>query len=196
LRHSRLIILWATNTRLTNRHLWPTIEAARADGARVIVIDPVRTITADAADQFIQPLPGTDIALMLALMHVLIRDGLVDHEWVADHTVGSTSCRPRRRVDTGAGGRGCGLDAATVEALAHDYGTIRPAAIRSLIGGEHHTNGAMFYRTLAVLPAGGRGATSAAGCRAASARTTTPSSTTWRSPGPTCSPAASRDGST
>ena len=50
LRHSQLIILWGTNTRLTNRHLWPTIEAARADGARVVVIDPIRTLTADAAD--------------------------------------------------------------------------------------------------------------------------------------------------
>ena len=154
LRHSRLIILWATNTRLTNRHLWPTIEAARADGARVIVIDPVRTITADAADQFIQPLPGTDIALMLALMHVLIRDGLVDHEWVADHTVGFDELAAHVAEGTPVRAAAvCGLDAATIEALAHDYGTIRPAAIRSLIGGEHHANGAMFYRTLAVLPA-------------------------------------------
>ena len=47
----------------------------------------------------------------------------------------------------------CGVDAATIELLAHDWGTIRPAAIRTLIGAEHHENGAMFYRTLAVLPA-------------------------------------------
>ena len=88
LRHSRLILLWGTNTRLTNRHLWPTIEAARADGAKVVVIDPIRTITAEAADEFVQPLPGTDIALMLAMMHVLIRDGLVDTPWVDAHTLG------------------------------------------------------------------------------------------------------------
>ena len=58
LRHSQLILLWGTNTRLTNRHLWPVIEAARADGATVVVIDPIRTVTADAADWFVQPLPG------------------------------------------------------------------------------------------------------------------------------------------
>ncbi|MEY4165156.1 MAG: hypothetical protein RL419_998, partial [Actinomycetota bacterium] len=85
-RYSKLIVLWGTNTKLTNRHLWLFIEEARGKGAKVVVIDPVRTITAEAADQFIQPLPGTDIALMLAMMHVIIRDGLVDHDYIAKHT--------------------------------------------------------------------------------------------------------------
>ena len=65
-RHSRLILLWGTNTKLTNRHLWPFIEEARSHGARVVVIDPLRTATAEDADQFVQPLPGTDAALALA----------------------------------------------------------------------------------------------------------------------------------
>ncbi|MBA3287392.1 MAG: molybdopterin-dependent oxidoreductase [Acidimicrobiia bacterium] len=152
--HSRLILLWATNTRLTNRHLWPVIERARAAGAKVVVIDPMRTITADAADEFVQPRPGTDIALMLAMMHVLIRDGLVDREWVGAHTVGFDELAahvadwtPTRAAEI------CGVDADVIVRLATDYGTIRPAAIRTLIGGEHHENGAMFYRTIAVLPA-------------------------------------------
>ncbi len=154
LRHSRLILVWGTNTRLTNRHLWPTIEAARADGAKLIVIDPVRTTTADAADEFIQPLPGTDIALMLAMMHVLIRDGLVDTSWVTAHTLGFDELAAHVAEWTPErAGQICGLDASIIEALAVDYGTIRPAAIRTLIGAEHHENGAMFYRTLAVLPA-------------------------------------------
>jgi anaerobic selenocysteine-containing dehydrogenase len=154
LSHSKLIILWATNTRLTNRHLWPTIEAARADGARVIVVDPIRTITADSADEFIQPLPGTDIALMLAMMHVLITDDLIDHEWVAAHTLGFDELAahvagwtPERAAQI------TGVEATTIIELARAYGTTRPAAIRTLIGGEHHENGAMFFRTLACLPA-------------------------------------------
>ena len=154
LRHSKLIILWGTNTRLTNRHLWPTIEAARADGAKVIVIDPLRTITAESADQFIQPLPGTDIALMLGVMNVLIRDGLVDREGVAAHVLGYDELgahvvewTPEHTAAI------TGLDAETITTLAHDYGSIRPAAIRTLIGAEHHENGAMFFRTLACLPA-------------------------------------------
>ena len=154
LRHSKLILLWGTNTRLTNRHLWPTIEAARADGARIVVIDPIRTLTADAADEFVQPLPGTDIALMLAMIHVLVRDELVDRTWVDAHTVGYAELAAHVADWTPERAAGiCGVDAGVVERLATDYGTIRPAAIRTLIGAEHHENGAMLYRTMAVLPA-------------------------------------------
>ncbi|HQV58128.1 MAG TPA: molybdopterin-dependent oxidoreductase, partial [Ilumatobacteraceae bacterium] len=154
IRHSKLILIWGTNTRLTNRHLWPTIEAARADGAQVVVIDPLRTMTAEAADWFIQPLPGTDTALMLAMIHVLIRDNLVDHDWVTAHTLGYDDLAahvadwtPLRAADI------CGLDAGEIERLATMYGTIKPSVIRTLIGAEHHENGAMIYRTMACLPA-------------------------------------------
>jgi anaerobic selenocysteine-containing dehydrogenase len=159
LAHSKLIILWGTNTKLTNRHLWPTIEAAREAGARLVVIDPIRTLTAEAVDtdrgdRFIQPLPGTDIAMMLAMMHVIVRNGLANDKWIATHTTGFDELRdavadwtPSRAAAV------TGLEAATIEQLAIDYATIRPAGIRSLIGPEHHENGAMFYRTLACLPA-------------------------------------------
>ncbi|MET0144412.1 MAG: molybdopterin-dependent oxidoreductase [Ilumatobacteraceae bacterium] len=154
LRHSRLILLWGTNTRLTNRHLWPTIEEARAAGAKVVVIDPIRTITAEAADEFVQPLPGTDVAMMLAMMHVLIRDGLVDQPWVDEHTLGYAELTEHVRDWTPAqAAEVSGVDASVIERLATDFGTIRPAAIRTLIGAEHHENGAMFHRTMAVLPA-------------------------------------------
>jgi anaerobic selenocysteine-containing dehydrogenase len=152
--HARLIILWATNTRLTNRHLWPVVERARARGAKVIVIDPIRTITADEADQFVQPLPGTDIALMLAMMHVIVGDDLVDRDWVERHTVGFDELAASIAHATPPwAAECCGVDAEVIERLAHEYATVRPSAIRTLIGAEHHENGAMFYRTLACLPA-------------------------------------------
>jgi len=154
LEHSKLILLWATNTKLTNRHLWPTIEQARERGANVVVIDPIRTVTADAAGEFVQPLPGTDIALMLAMMHVIIRDDLVDRGWVDAHTFGFdelteqvSSWTPERAATE------CGVAADTIERLAREYATTRPAAIRTLVGAEHHENGAMFFRTMACLPA-------------------------------------------
>lgn len=154
LEHSQLILLWATNTKLTNRHLWPVIEKARANGAEVVVIDPIRTLTADDCDQFIQPLPGTDIAMMLAMMHVIIRDDLHDHAWVAEHTLGFDELAASVADWTPArAAEACGVPADVIEQLARRYATTRPAAIRSLIGAEHHENGAMFYRTLACLPA-------------------------------------------
>ena len=156
--HSRLIVLWGTNTRLTNRHLWPTIEKARAAGARLVVIDPVKTITADAVDgdddYFLQPLPGTDIALMLAVMHIIIRDDLVDDEWVSKHTLGfdELSTHVATRTPEWAAAI-TGLSVADIERFAHDYATIGPAVIRTLVGAEHHENGGMFFRTIACLPA-------------------------------------------
>lgn len=152
-RFARHIILWGTNTRLTNRHLWPFIEEARSNGARVVVIDPLRTVTARAADQFLQPLPGTDVALMLAMMHVLIRDDLVDQEYVNEHTQGFAELAEHVQTWTPERAAGiCGLDPIDIEALARDYGTIRPSFIRTLIGAEHHDHGAMFFRTLSCLP--------------------------------------------
>jgi anaerobic selenocysteine-containing dehydrogenase len=159
LEHSQLILLWATNSRLTNRHLWPTIERARDRGARLVVIDPIRTVTADAIDEargdrFIQPLPGTDIAMMLAMMHVIIRDGLTNDVWIAEHTIGFDElCDAVADWSPSRAAEATGVDAALIEQLAVDYATTRPVAIRTLIGAEHHENGAMFHRTLACLPA-------------------------------------------
>jgi anaerobic selenocysteine-containing dehydrogenase len=159
LAHSELILLWGTNTKLTNRHLWPTIEQARSNGARIVVIDPIRTITAEAidpdrGDRFIQPLPGTDIAMMLAMMHVIIRDGLTNDVWIAEHTTGFDELRDAVATTTPEWASAItGVDAQVITRLAIDYATARPAGIRTLIGAEHHENGAMFFRTLACLPA-------------------------------------------
>lgn len=152
--HSRFIVLWGTNTRLTNRHLWPFIEQARAAGATVVVVDPLRTITADGADWFIQPLPGTDTALMLAMMHVLIAEDLVDRAWVDAHTLGYDELAARVAGWTPQRASAiCGVPAEEIERFARAYGTARPAMIRTLIGAEHHEHGGELFRTMAVLPA-------------------------------------------
>jgi anaerobic selenocysteine-containing dehydrogenase len=152
-RHSRFVVLWATNTFLTNRHLWPFVEEARSAGAKVVVVDPIRTMTADKADWFIQPMPGTDIALMLAMMHVLIRDDLVDDDYVRDHATGFEELASHVATWTPeAAGEVCGLDPAVITRFATEYATTRPAFIRTLIGAEHREQGAMFYRALGCLP--------------------------------------------
>jgi anaerobic selenocysteine-containing dehydrogenase len=153
-RFARLVLLWGTNTRLTNRHLWPFVEEARANGATVVVIDPIRTMTAESADWFVQPLPGTDVALMLGLMHVLVRDDLIDHDYVERHTVGFERLADLVREWSPARvAQVCGLGVDEVERLGRAYGTTTPAFIRTLIGAEHQEHGAMFFRALACLPA-------------------------------------------
>ena len=152
-RFAKFIVLWGTNTRLTNRHLWPFIEEARKKGAEVVVIDPIRTMTAGSADWFIQPLPGTDVALMLATMNVLVTDGLVDREYVDRHANGYDDLV--KRVGEWPAHRAatiCGIDQDEILRFARAYGTRHPTFIRTLIGAEHRERGAMFYRTLACLP--------------------------------------------
>ena len=150
---AQYIVLWGTNTRLTNRHLWPFIEEARGKGAKVVVVDPIRTITADEADWFIQPFPGTDTALMLAMMHVIIRDELCDDDFVAQHTEGFAELTaevagwtPERAAAE------CGVSADDIETFAREYASAQPAFIRTMIGAEHRENGAMLFRTMACLP--------------------------------------------
>jgi anaerobic selenocysteine-containing dehydrogenase len=152
LRHARLVLLWGTNTRLTNRHLWPFVEEARANGATIVVIDPVRTMTAESADWFVQPLPGTDVALMLAMMHVLIRDDLVDHDYVARYSVGYPELAARAAAwPPERASAVCGVEAGEIERLATAYGTATPAFIRTMIGAEHYERGPVFFQAVQCL---------------------------------------------
>lgn len=151
--HSEQVILWGTNTRLTNRHLWPSIEVAQRRGAKVVVIDPIRTITADRADAHIQPLPGTDVAMLLAIVHVLIAEDLVDHDYVAAHALGlgELAMHVQPHTPEWAAPR-CGVDAEVIRELARSIGTIRATMIRGLIGVEHHFSGPTMYRLLSMIP--------------------------------------------
>jgi anaerobic selenocysteine-containing dehydrogenase len=151
--HSRFIVLWGTNTIVTNLHFWPYVREAQARGARVVVVDPVRTRTAEAADWHLPIRPGTDALLALAMMHVMVRDRLVDTDYVARHAVGYEQLAVRvRDYAPDAVASAIGLAAADVERFAREYATTRPSLIRPLIGLEHHRNGAMQFRALACLP--------------------------------------------
>lgn len=152
--HSRFIILWGTNTIVTNLHLWHFIREARRNGARLVVVDPLKTRTATEADLHIQPMPGTDAALALAMMHVIIRDGLFDADYVSNYTSGFDALRERVMDYTPERVAGItGVDAAQIVSLARDYATLRPACIRTLVGMEHHAHGAMTFRTIGCLSA-------------------------------------------
>ncbi len=154
LAHSRFIILWGTNTLLTNRHLWPTIERAREAGATVVTIDPLPTATAQRSDVFIQIRPGADVALVLAMVHVMDRDELLDTAWLTTHTTGWHELRAEARtMPPSRAATITGIDEERIEWLATSYATERPAAIRTLVGPEHRLAGREIMRAIAMLPA-------------------------------------------
>ena len=94
-KHSKYIILWACNTISTNLHHWPFIAEAKSKGAKLVVIDPVKTRTAREADWHLPIRPGTDAALALGLMNVLIGEDLVDHDYVQNYTTGFDELKER-----------------------------------------------------------------------------------------------------
>jgi anaerobic selenocysteine-containing dehydrogenase len=153
LRFSRLIILWGSNTLTTNHHLWRSITMARRDGAALVVIDPTRTRTADAADIHLAPVPGTDAALALGLLNVVLAEGAEDREFIARHTLGWDAFRrrileyPPERV---AGI--CGLPAEAIVGLGRRLAHIRPTAIRLTMGLQRHGGGGMAVRTITCIP--------------------------------------------
>jgi anaerobic selenocysteine-containing dehydrogenase len=152
-RHSRYIIAWAANIHGNNVHLWPFIAEARRQGARLVVIDPYRTRTAACADWHLQINPGTDAALALAMMHVIVGEGLHDPDYVSRSTVGFEQLRakvrdyPPERVE-----QWTGIAAADITRLAREYATVRPAVIRLNYGVQRSEGGGMATRAVAMLP--------------------------------------------
>jgi anaerobic selenocysteine-containing dehydrogenase len=153
-RHSRLIIAWGANVLGTNVHLWPFIVEARRNGAKFYVIDPHRNRTGAAADKHIFIHPGSDTALALAMMHVIVGENLHDADYVARYTEGFDALRERVREWTPQrAAQLTGIAAEEIVALAREYATTRPAVIRLNYGVQRSERGAMAVRTIALLPA-------------------------------------------
>jgi len=151
---SDLVILWGTNTLTSNPHLWPKVLEARAKGAPVLCIDPIRTRTAEQCDEWIGIRPGTDAALALGLMHVLFAEGLQDDDYLARHTLGVDALRARAAEYPPARVAAItGIAEARIVDLARRYGRARAAFIRINYGLQRHAGGAMAVRTIACLPA-------------------------------------------
>ncbi len=151
---SKLILLWGANPVVSNLHLWSRVQEAKRRGAKVVAIDPYRSLSAEKCTQHIAPLPGTDGALALGMMHVLIRENLIDRDYVERHTLGFEALAERvKRYSPEWAAKTCGLEVDEVVNLAREYGTARPAAIRLNYGMQRHAGGGMAARTIACLPA-------------------------------------------
>jgi anaerobic selenocysteine-containing dehydrogenase len=153
LRHAKLILLWGVNTLTTGHHLWRFVEAARRDGGYVVAVDPVLTRTARQADEHVAPLPGTDTALALGLLNVVLGLGCEDTDYLSRHTLGWEKFRerimefPPERVAAITG-----LDVAQIVRLGERLARTRPTAIRAGIGVQHHSGGGDVLRALACIP--------------------------------------------
>ena len=146
--------MWGANPAVSNEHGWDFALEAKKKGARIVVVDPLRSRTAEQADLHLRPLPGTDAALALGMMHVIVREGLHDADYVGRYTVGFEPLAARlREYPPERVASITGLTPAEIVDLARSYAKTRPAAIRLMIGMEHHGNGANTFRTLACLPA-------------------------------------------
>jgi anaerobic selenocysteine-containing dehydrogenase len=152
-RLAKLILAWGANVHGNNIHLWPMIEDARRNGARLIVIDPYKTRTAALADWHIAIRPGTDAALALGMMHVILREGLEDREFIAERTHGIEQLAERVREYTPERVAGwTGMTPGEVEQLAREYATTRPAALRLNYGVQRAEFGGAAVRAVAMLP--------------------------------------------
>src|SRR5215469_15032343 len=152
-RHAKLILAWGANILGTNVHLWPFVMEARRNGAKLYTIDPYRNRTGAASDKHFAIHPGSDTALALALMHVIIGEDLYDADYVAQHTDGFHELRTRVKEWTPQrAAELTGIAAEEIVRLAREYATTRPAAIRLNLGVQRSQRGAMAVRTIALLP--------------------------------------------
>ena len=155
---AKLIIIWGGNPIASNLHFWTRAQEAKRRGAKLIAIDPYRSLTAEKCHQHIALMPGTDSALALGMMHVLIRENLLDHDYIARYTLGFDQLKeraaewtPERTAET------CGITAGEVVSLAREYGQAAAdggaAAIRINYGVQRVRGGGMAVRAISCLPA-------------------------------------------
>jgi len=156
--HAKLIIIWGGNPIASNLHFWMRAQEAKRRGAKLVAIDPYRSLTAEKCHLHIALLPGTDAALALGMMHVLIAENLIDEDYIDQYTLGYAQLKeraaewtPERTAEV------CGISVDEVVELARLYGQTakagEPAAIRVNYGVQRVRGGGMAVRNIACLPA-------------------------------------------
>jgi anaerobic selenocysteine-containing dehydrogenase len=151
---SDYLIIWGSNTLTTNVHAWPFFQKARQKGAKLVVVDPYRSRTAQKADQHLMLRPGSDAALALAMMQVLIAEDLIDRDYIAGHTVGFAQLEKRAAEYPPERAAGItGLEAGAIREVSREYGRARAPYIRTGWGPSRQLRGGMAMRAIALLPA-------------------------------------------
>jgi len=151
---AKYILIWGSNIITSNIHLWRYILKARSRGAKIVTIDPLRTKTGDQSDEHIPIMPGTDGALALGMMHIIIRDGLEDQDYIDRYTIGFDQLKARvQEYPPSRVSEITGIPEDTIERITHEYATSPPAFLRVNYGLQRHAGGGMAVRNIFCLPA-------------------------------------------
>jgi assimilatory nitrate reductase catalytic subunit len=161
---AEVVLLVGSNPADTMPPAMQWFAAARDRGARHVVVDPRETSTAKLARRHLRSVPGTDLALANGMLHIAIRDGLVDQAYIAARTTGWDAVRRAVRADwPDRTERITGVSISDMTATVHDLATARAAMILTARGAEQHADGtatATAWINLALalgLPGRGRG---------------------------------------
>ncbi|HYR90240.1 MAG TPA: molybdopterin oxidoreductase family protein [Terriglobia bacterium] len=151
---AKYILIWGSNIITSNIHLWRYILKARSRGARIVTIDPLRTRTGEQSDEHIPIMPGTDGALALAMMHIILRDGLQDQDYIDQYTLGFDDLKARAgQYPPSHVATITGIPEETIERITREYAKNSPAFIRVNYGLQRHAGGGMAVRNIFCLPA-------------------------------------------
>jgi len=151
---AKYILIWGSNIITSNIHLWRYILKARSRGAKIVTIDPLRTKTGEQSDEHIAIMPGTDGALALGMMHIIVRDGLQDQDYIDRHTLGFAQLKPRlEEYPPSRVSEITGIPQDTIERITHEYAANSPSFIRVNYGLQRHSGGGMGVRNIFCLPA-------------------------------------------
>ena len=152
--HSKYIVVWACNSASTNLHHWAIIKKAQAKGAKIVVVDSFASRTAKQSDWHIAPKPGTDSALAMAMMQVIIEENLQDQDYIDNYTEGFTELSERAKTRTPEWAEKItGIPAEDIRKFAREYATSQPSAIRIGVALERNYGGSQAIRAVTCLPA-------------------------------------------
>jgi anaerobic selenocysteine-containing dehydrogenase len=150
---SELILIWGANPIASNLHFWTRAQEAKRRGARLIAIDPYRSLTAEKCHQHIALKPGTDAALALAMIDLLIREDLIDRAYIDAYTLGFEQLKARAaQYPPARAAQICGIEEQVIVDLARAFGATRKASIRLNYGMQRVRGGGNAVRAIACLP--------------------------------------------
>jgi anaerobic selenocysteine-containing dehydrogenase len=152
--HARTILIWGSNTLTSNQHFWPFVEQARANGAHVVVVDPIRHRTAARADEHVALRAGTDVAFALGLCHVIAASGGTDESFLRTRTLGAdefldslADYKPEVVADT------CGVPVEQIVGLGRRIAAGGPTAIKVGQGAQRQQAAGQTLRAISCIPA-------------------------------------------